>query len=295
MSNKIECICGKTYSNRSSLCVHRKKCSVHLKQKQETSPNINTPIPDVLNQTTLLFSLINNLLQPIQKQLPVKTTSIEEPEFCLDTFLNKTCKDAYNFDDIFIDYIFNGDYNNWLINVDNGKEEFTLLKYLHIYSYPRGSNFYVDFFCEAFNKIDHIKKPIFCSDSKRNIYYIKNKNKWSKIHYTELINKIYRKIANYPLISMNYIFSRTLKKISEKQFYKLYPNIKDFNEIKEQHYDKLTLNFCDSTPDSFLHKCNLALKKITNKNQAHHISSPLDAMTNEIFTDEPDKYINEDD
>jgi hypothetical protein len=296
--------CSLNFSSKSNLNKHIKK----FHEINET----NQPVKKKDNQLQLRVIELENELKLKNMELKMLHIEIENlklqsipdnhkirnptpppkfPEFCLDTFLNVTCKNAYNFDDIFEDFIFNADYNSWLINVDNGQEEFQLLKYLEIFSYPKGSNFYVDFFCEPLSKIENNKKPIFCSDNKRNIYYIKNNNEWNKIHYNELINKIYRKISSKPLIAMNYIFSPTLKKINLKQFYKIYPAIKNFDIIKTEHYDKLVLNFCDTTPEAFLHKCNLALKKITGKNQEPHIASPLDAMSNELFNDEIDSEL----
>jgi hypothetical protein len=284
---KLECVCGKTYASPPSLCVHRKKCNIYLEHKK----NKTNSLPDRPDTPNKLISLMMDLLQNNQKRTssPPKLKAESNTQFCLDTFLNETCKNAYNFDDIFDDFIFNADYNSWLLNIDNGKEEFNLLKNLNINSYSRGSNFYVDFFCEPFNKIEHTKKPIYCSDAKRNIYYFKNNNEWSKIHYTELINKIYRKISSKPLILLNYIFSPTLKKISEKQFYKIYPTITDFTNVKQSHYDKLILNFCDTSPEQFLHKCNMTLKKLTSKTQEDYTKNKLDANDNELFKDEDEE------
>lgn len=297
-------VCSLNFSTKSNLNKHQKKYHEINEEKpiKKNDITLQLRIIELENQLKLKdmelkikdVEIENLKLQPKIKnqtdKTPQKIIEIDQPsQFNLNIFLNETCKDAYNFDEIFNTFIFNADYNSWLLNVDNGKEEFNLLKNLNISSYSRGSNFYVDFFCEPFNKIEHTKKPIYCSDYKRNIYYIKNNSEWEKISYSELINKIYQKIFKKPLIYLNYIFSHTLKKINEKQFYQIYPTITDFNSIKQTQYDKLILNFCDATQEKFLHKCNIALKKITTKNQLTYIPSALNANDNDFFKDEPDE------
>ena len=232
----------------------------------------------------LKFQIISN-----QPKIRNPTPPPKIPDFCLKTYLNETCKNAINFDEIWEEYILNADHNKWIMFVDNGKEQFNLLKNLNIYAYPKGTNFYVDFFCEPFNKIEHTKKPIFCSDYKRNIYYIKNNNEWNKIEYTELIKKIYTKINLLPNVLLNNIFSLTLNKITEKQFYQIYSTINDFNAFKKNHLDKLILTFCDMSFNSFLLVFNTALKKITSKNQMTYTPSALNANENDLFKDEPDE------
>ena len=289
-------ICALNFSSKSNL-------NKHIKKFHET-PNEEKPIK---KETSLQLRIIEleNQLKLKDMELKMKDIEIENlklqlnpkirnptppriPEFCLTTYLNETCKDAMNFDTIWDEIILNADYNDWLISIDNGKEDFNLLKHLNIYSYPKGSNFYVDFFCSSFNKIEQTKKPIFCSDIKRHIYHIKNNNVWSKIEHTDLIKIIYNKINMLPIVLLNHIFSPTNKKITENQFYQIYPSIKDFTALKRDHYDKLVLNFCDTSYETFSLKFNPALKKITGKNHATYLPSLLDANDNDLFKDEPD-------
>lgn len=294
-------ICSLQFSSKSNLNKHIKKYHTETKSETQEIP-VKKNKSERLNELELQLKLqimelkmkdleIENLKLQISKlnvEKPRFKTPPRIPEFCLNTYLNETCKDSINFEDIWTEFIFNAEHNKWLLDVDNGKEEFNLLKYLNISLYPNGSNFYVDFFCESFNKIEQHKKPIFCSDPKRNVYYIKNSNEWTKIDYTELIKKIYNKINMFPIVLLNYIFSPNNKKITEKQFYQIYPDIKDFNDVRRDHYDKLVLNFCETTPENFLIKCNSALKKITSKNYTPYLPSVLDANDNELFKNEPD-------
>jgi len=278
MSKQFNCICEKNYKSRQSLYVHRKKCKLYLDQ--------NPIKPSILeNQNTILMNMMSNLLQPIPQSPIIQPEPRKKPDFCLETYLNVNCSNAYNLNDIWTEIIFNADYNDWLLNIDNGKEEeFQILKYLNISAYPTGNFFFIDFFLNPFSKIPHLQKPVFCSDTKRNIYYVKNEGVWTKIFYNELINKIYKKIVNKPMFMLNYIFSSTQKKLTEKQFYQVYPNIKDFYEIKSKNFDKLILNFCNTTPDGFMFKFNSALKKISGKDHVNHIPATLDAC--ESFIDE---------
>jgi len=317
-SNKkiLECICGKKYASPPSLCVHRKQCNLYLEQKNNNNiickikeiPEIdNNSLQfrineleqqlklkdleiklkdfEINNLKTQINSNINNII--IQKQRNQTPPRNDKNEFNLITYLNDTCKNAINFDDMWDEIIFNADYNKWLICIKNKNEEFNLLKQLHIFSYPKGVNFYTDFFCDSFNKLEHFNKPIFCSDAKRNIYYIKNNDEWLKIDYIDLFKKIYNKLNIKPILLLDYIFSPA-KKITETQFYKIYPDIQNINIIKKEHYDKLVYNFCDITFQSFLIKCNTSLKTITCKNYETYVPSLLDANENELFKNEPE-------
>ena len=184
VKKRLECICGKFYSCPPSLCVHRKKCAVYLENKisqikpVQATQQYKTPVTITQNKliTIMIDALQNtitkqddNMLEPkvIEPKVALLERSKSPPkisEFCLKTYLNETCKDAINFDEIWDEYILNSDYNKWILCVNNGIEDFILLKNLYIYSYPAGNNFLVDFFCDAFNQIEHTKKPIFCSD-----------------------------------------------------------------------------------------------------------------------------------
>lgn len=82
-------------------------------------------------------------------------------QFNLNLFLNEQCKDALNLND-FID--------NIIVNIED-------IKYIDQFGYVDGmSNIIV----RQINDTDIYKRPIHCTDLKRETMYVKNDNKWTK-------------------------------------------------------------------------------------------------------------------
>ena len=54
----FECVCGKKYSSPPALCVHRKKCYIHLEEKNKKFKNIKE---EENNSNRLILELENQL------------------------------------------------------------------------------------------------------------------------------------------------------------------------------------------------------------------------------------------
>jgi hypothetical protein len=196
------CSCGKVYKHASTLCAHKKKCTYVDTMNDDTpddSPTINEQTSDA---TTILLLLkqnqdFKNLMveqyeknQELQQQLvdAVKnntgsitnnTTNNNNQQFNLNFFLNDTCKDAMNITD-------------FLGNMDVHIDE---LEYIGNHGYVNGMTKMI---MERLKGMDITKRPIHCTDIKRETMYIKDKDEWSKD--TDELTKV-RKILNR--ISMN--------------------------------------------------------------------------------------------
>jgi hypothetical protein len=210
-SKIFDCECGKVYKARNSLWYHKQKCT-YVDNMNEDNPaeiqnsieyvNANEPTSDA---STILLLLkqnqeFKNLMveqyeknQELQQQLvdAVKnnkgsmtncnnnTTNNNNNQFNLNFFLNDTCKDAMNITD-------------FLSNLDVHIDE---LEYIGNHGYVNGMTKMI---MERLKGMDVTKRPIHCTDIKRETMYIKDKDEWSKD--TDELTKV-RKILNR--ISMN--------------------------------------------------------------------------------------------
>ena len=103
------------------------------------------------------------------------TTNTNNNHFNLNFFLNDTCKDAMNITD-------------FLGNLDVQIEE---IEYIGNHGYVMGMTKMI---MDRLKDMDITKRPIHCTDIKRETMYIKDKNEWSKD--TDELTKL-RKILNY--------------------------------------------------------------------------------------------------
>ena len=172
---KHNCECGKSYNYISGLSRHKKICKIQ--NFLEESSN-NSEFSDVKSLTTLVLDVvkqnheITNQNQELQKQLleicKNGTNNISNSQinsnnktFNLQIFLNETCKDAMNLMDF----------------VDSLKLQLADLENVGRLGFVDGlSNIIV----KNLQALDVTKRPVHCSDSKREVLYIKDENKWEK-------------------------------------------------------------------------------------------------------------------
>jgi hypothetical protein len=160
-SHQLICECGKKYKNRTGLWKHRKKCFY----KNEIIDKIQEPKSNKDNKE------LANELVPLIKELIIDIIPVLHPDtkninninhnntFNINVFLNEQCKDAMNMSD-FIESI-----------------QFTLedMKCFGDQGQTIGmANVLVD----KLNEMDVLKRPMHCSDIKKEIIYIKDEDKW---------------------------------------------------------------------------------------------------------------------
>jgi hypothetical protein len=207
-SSKIfECACGKIYKARNSLWYHKQRCNYTEETNDEIENSIelvdeNEPTSDASTILRLLkqndefkelmveeHSLMveqNNAIVALQKQnMELNKQMIDVVKdgtvinnttnnFNLNFFLNDTCKDAMNITD-------------FLGNLDVQIDE---IEYIGHHGYVNGMTKMI---MERLKGMDITKRPIHCTDVKRETMYIKDKDEWSKD--TEELTKL-RKILN---------------------------------------------------------------------------------------------------
>jgi hypothetical protein len=244
--HKHICQCGNQYKHRQGLWKHHKICLQEKGSESSTPQNTENPVIE--------FKILTNMVMDVVKQNQELTNKIVDickinqtnniisnsnfnshnKTFNLNVFLNETCKDAMNITEF----------------VDSLKLQLSDLENVGRLGYIEGiSNIIV----KNLNKLDVHKRPVHCSDSKREVMYIKDENKWEKENEK---NKKLRKV---------------IKKIADKnarllpQFKKEHPDyIKSASKYSDQ-YNKLIIESMGGLGDDDQEKENKIIRKIAKE------------------------------
>ena len=164
------CECGKIYKHRQSLYVHKQTCitkddidkELHNKNLIDYLLKENSEFKDMLlEQNKMMMEIAktsqtnnNNIMNNSHNHSHNKT-------FNLNLFLNETCKDAMNI----MDFI-----NSLQLQVSD-------LENVGKVGYVKGlSNIII----KNLKALDVDKRPVHCTDTKREIIYVKDNNEWQK-------------------------------------------------------------------------------------------------------------------
>jgi len=217
------CKCGKHYQYHSGLWRHKKLCTgsnVSLtiidKNTQQLTPDLVFKLIEQnkeLQQT--LIDQNKTIVELAQKSVTNNTTNTNcgnnNKTFNLQVFLNETCKDAINMSDF---------VNQIQVSLSELEDTGRL-------GYAEGIS---KVFINKLNDINDQERPLHCSDSKREIIYIKENNQWMKDdeNKSSLMNAI-KIVAN-----------KNIKQISEWQ--KVHPKFSDPSSKENDKYMKIVLN-----------------------------------------------------
>jgi hypothetical protein len=189
--------CDKCFISRNGLWKHKKKCELKTENititVEEDEPENSFSgdfILELLKQNQEFKELIieqNKQMLEFSKDRNITnniTQNNTNNKFNLNVFLNETCKDALNF----------SDFLETLILTLTDFENFGLLGYC-----GGISNILVN----GLNKLDIHKRPIHCSDLKREVIHIKNNDTWHKDENKEQMIKAIKAIEHKNIKQMN--------------------------------------------------------------------------------------------
>ena len=172
LPENFTCKCGKNYKYNSGLWKHKKTCE--FDSKGEDGKNM---FDLLINETKDFKNIVIELMksnQDLQKQMmdvckmsnnTIISNHSNNKTFNLQFFLNETCKDAMNIMDF----------------VNSMTLEFSDLEEVGKLGYVEGiSNIII----RKLNELDVHKRPIHCSDAKREIMFVKDNNVWGKENST---------------------------------------------------------------------------------------------------------------
>jgi hypothetical protein len=178
MPTFFSCVCGKEYKHRQGLYTHKKVCDDSTECEEHnantcdhanTSKDIIEP-QEVKTLTNMVMELMKSNAE-LQKQLvdvcknsnnTINTNiNSNNKTFNLQFFLNEQCKDAMNI-------------SEFVSTFDLQLEDLDCVGKL---GYVEGITKLI---VDKLNGMDIYKRPMHCSDAKRETIYIKDDNKWEK-------------------------------------------------------------------------------------------------------------------
>lgn len=214
---KNECICGKRYKYKSGLSKHRNICEEYIKKerKEITMEELDTHIETIINEkihksqeiaetkevnegmldtitdkiTSTVISVIKETNETIKNTMEevkeiairpqtINNTQINNTQINIVKYLNTECKDAMNLSDFIKNIIF----------TITDLEELSKRGIIHSIN----NTLY-----KELSKMEKTKRPLHCTDSKRNSFYVKEKNNWQRDKNNEIIKT---SIKNMPRI-----------------------------------------------------------------------------------------------
>jgi hypothetical protein len=237
------CNCNKIYKDHSGLWRHRKKC----KPNENSQLFSNKKEEDDVTEKELIIMLLKQNSQLIEQNAELVKNGIQNTNnynntninshnksFNLQFFLNETCKDAMNIMDF----------------VDSIQLQLSDLEKVGEIGYVDGiSNIIV----KHLKALDVTKRPVHCTDKKRETMYIKDQDKWEKEdNEKNKIRKFIKKIANKNI--------RLLQNFKEK-----HPDCGKSESKYSDQYNKLIVESMGGSGDNDLEKEDKIIKKITKE------------------------------
>jgi hypothetical protein len=232
------CKCGKEYKSISGLWKHKNTCikCKHLDKNTEPTSDTNSDsIPDLKSSENLIQYLLKensdfkNLIMELVKKDFINNTNnntnnnntinnvnSHNKSFCLNVFLNDTCKGAMNMSEF----------------VDTIKIQMSDLENFAHMDYPDGVS---KILLKNLNNLDINLRPIHCSDLKRETVYIKENDEWTK-EPDDMPN-----LKN----AIKQIAFKNIKHINE--WVKEHPGCRDPTTKQNVKYNKIVMNSMSGT------------------------------------------------
>jgi len=236
--NQFVCECGRVYKYNSGLSRHKKTCYFVSK-----TPKLEDPDPSD-KQLMLMILKENSELKHLILDVCKKESSINLQNQCNNTnshnkfnlnfFLNETCKDAMNIMDF----------------VDSIQLQLSDLEKVGEIGYVNGiSNIIV----KHLKELDVTKRPVHCTDKKREVMYIKDEDKWEKEDdENKKIRKVIKKIANKNI--------RLLQKFKEE-----HPDCGKSDSKYSDQYNKIIVESMGGAGDNDIEKEDKIIKNIAKE------------------------------
>ncbi len=206
--------CEKIFKERTGLWRHKKKCSnmyidgINIKDKDALVFHLLKQNGE-LQSKLIELSSVNNITT--NNSHNTTTMNSHNKSFNLQFFLNETCKDAMNISDF----------------VSSIKVSLEDLENTGRRGYVEGiSNIII----KRLNELEEHFRPIHCSDTKREVFYIKDNNEWQKEKEEKpILTKAIKVIAN-----------ENIKQI--KNWQEKYPDCMQYDSNKNNLYLKIVSN-----------------------------------------------------
>ena len=229
-SKKFICeSCDKCYKSRVGLWKHKQLCSdaidvsynmvdniAHQSSEMTIQPTESNTIIELIRQNQEFKELImeqnKQLIELAQKPTTTNNnmnTINNNQKFNLNFFLNEQCKDAMNMSDFL---------ENMQLDIEDLTETGRL-------GYVGGIS---RILVNKLREIDTYKRPLHCTDMKREILYIRENDEWSKEdNYKETLKELVDRVANKNCKTMS-------------QWTEEHPNYTEMDSYENQEFMRLS-------------------------------------------------------
>jgi hypothetical protein len=246
--------CNKGYNARNSLWYHEKKCN----ESEEINEEINKLENETVDKDQLILMLVKQNSELIKETSGFKNMMMEQQSMMLEVikngtqnhsnnnthshnktfnlqfFLNETCKDAMNIMDF----------------VDSIKVQLCDLEKVGKIGYVEGISSII---VKNLNSLDETKRPVHCTDAKREVMYVKDEDKWEKENEDkQKLRKVIKHVAHKN--------SKMLKEYKTK-----YPDCDKSESKYSDKYDKLIIEAMGGKGDNDLEKEDKIIKNIAKE------------------------------
>ena len=234
--NMLRCDCGKEYKDRSGLWRHRKQCDGNKYIEKENDPTDKDLMLMLIKENSELKNMVLDVcqkFQPLNNTVNSHNVNSNNKTFNLNVFLNEKCKDAMNITDF----------------IDSLKLQLSDLEKVGEIGYVNGiSNIIV----KNLNSLEENQRPIHCTDTKREVMYIKDENKWEKDEEKKKIRKVIKRVA-----SKN---QRLLLKFQE-----VHPDCNKASSLFSDQYNKIIVESMGGSGDNDLEKEDKIIRNIAKE------------------------------
>ena len=200
-TNSFICECGKLYKHRQSLHKHQLKCKIYEKSILDNKVDKEGPdykhllikamkqmqekdelVSEAMKEMTEMRKENTEMRKQMTDMMPLignTTTNNNNTtnNFNLNLFLNETCKDALNLTDFI---------NSLQVQLQD-------LEYTAENGHIKGIT---NIFHNALSNLEETKRPLHCTDLKREVLYIKDNDEWHKDENKEEIKVAVNKVVN---------------------------------------------------------------------------------------------------
>ena len=237
-TSQYMCDCGRIFSYHSGLWRHKKKCKEN-KENEELEKLVsehNGPTDKELMMMLIKDnSEMKKMMMEVIKNGTHNTNNSHNKTFNLQFFLNEQCKDAINITDF---------VNSIQLQLEDLEETGRL-------GYVDGISRVV---IKNLDDMNTHKRPIHCSDSKREILYIKDNDQWIKENDNkDTMIKMIKQVAN-----------KNMKKIPE--WVKAHPDCLDSDSKQNDKYLRIVSNsMSGSTEEEQKSNINKIISKVAKE------------------------------
>ena len=240
--------CNKEFQTTSGLWKHKQKCNIDINDNNIKCESNNNSLEITPELILALIKQNNDFQQTIIEQnktivelskngtsnnniINNNISNSNNKTFNLQVFLNETCKDAMNISEF----------------VESIKLQVSDLENVGRVGYIEGiSNIII----KNLQALEVEKRPIHCTDQKREVMYVKDGNIWEKEDETnKKVRKLVRSVAHKNICML-------------KAFRDKYPDCEQYESKRSSQYNKLVIEAMGGKGDDDYEKNTKIIKKI---------------------------------